>query len=284
MRKGWIYAIQIAISLVMVCGVAIGCAVPSSTSTPPASKYPADITGRVTIAETVKAEYQQGPHAGETMEMTPLEGQIYWIVDISVKNKSYENTVTANHNHWKIVVDDKVYHTQTILPGNIQPSYAMAVPMGETGETTIRFSVPDTLEISGAKICYQGQELYSYGKLSGGDRIAAYDWDLKKGVQEATDKVPATKIATVLRIQTSMVHLDSLYVELQPTSSALADKTYVVDLYENDRLRASAQVRWNQPELNVFKKKMVFFPLTTAEYRAYHLEDISHIFTAVVHE
>jgi ribosomal protein L37AE/L43A len=160
---------------------------PSEQQPPPVSANPADISGHVTIAETVKAKYPDKP---DTMEMIPLEGQIYWIVDISVKNNSYENEVATIPKgyrsdypcyHWKIIVDDQVYDAQRPFLG-IPAAYPMSVPMGETGETTIRFVVPDTLKISSAKLCYQGQEPYSYGKLTGGDKVAVYDWDLRKAV------------------------------------------------------------------------------------------------------
>ena len=151
-------------------------------SLPPVSEYPADITGHVTITQTVSAKYSSGPYAGETMKMTSLEGKIYWIVDISVKNQSYENAVMANSSHWKIVVDDKIYDAQRPFQ-SIQASYPMNVSIGETGETTIRFPVPEMLKVSDARLCYRGQEPYSYGKLSGGNKVAAYDWDLKAVVE-----------------------------------------------------------------------------------------------------
>ena len=48
LAKKWIGIIQITLSLVIVIGLAMGCGVPSSTS---GSKYPVDISGRVTIIE-----------------------------------------------------------------------------------------------------------------------------------------------------------------------------------------------------------------------------------------
>lgn len=170
----------------------VGSQTPTPQS-PPASKYPADIIGHVTITETVKAKYPSGPHKGETMEMTPLEGQIFWIADISVKNKFYEDAVTASSSHWKILVDDKGYEVPRPFTG-IQSAYPLSVPMGETGKTTIRFSVPDTLKVSSAKLCYQGQEPYSYGKLTSGDKVAVYDWDLKRAV-EGTEGAGQTAVA-----------------------------------------------------------------------------------------
>jgi len=179
MRKGWIYAIQIALSLVVVMGLATGCALPSATS-PPASEYPADISGRVIIAEKVRAKYNRDKP--DTMELTPLEGKIFWIVDISVKNKTYKDLVTASYKDWKIVAGDKVYDSQKPFM-DIWPSTSMSVLVGAAGETTFRFAVPDTLKVSGTKLCYQGQEPYSYGKLTGGDRVAVYDWDLREEIK-----------------------------------------------------------------------------------------------------
>ena len=176
----------------IVCVLVVGCEKPPATSTTKsgptetASTYPADISGYVTIAEVVQAKYDRDKP--DTMELTPLEGKIFWIVDISVKNNSYENEVATIPKgyrsdypcyHWKIIVDDRVYDAQEPFQG-IPSAYPMSVPMGETGETTIRFIVPDTLKVSDAKLCYLGQEPYSYGTLTGGDTVAVYDWDSKK--------------------------------------------------------------------------------------------------------
>jgi hypothetical protein len=75
-----------------------------------------------------------------------------------------------------------------------------------------------------------------------------------------------------------------LFVELKPTDSTLADKAYEVDLYENGNLRASTSIAWNQPEINVSSTKLVQFPITEEEYNAYYQKDVSHIFSAKVHE
>jgi len=46
------------------------------------------------------------------------------------------------------------------------------------------FSVPSSLTIGNAEIRYHGQEPYSYGKLTGGDKVAAYDWMSKTVITE----------------------------------------------------------------------------------------------------
>jgi hypothetical protein len=73
-------------------------------------------------------------------------------------------------------------------------------------------------------------------------------------------------------------------VDLKPTKYAEANKTYVVDLYENGKLRASKNISFTQPEINVGSDKTVAFPATDEEYYAYWGKDISHIFSVKVHE
>ena len=265
MRTRWVGIIQIALSLVMVCGLAIGCAVPSSTPIPSASEYPADISGRVTITETVTAKYDR--NKPDKWELTPNEGQIFWIVDILVKNKAYENAVTASYKDWSIVAGDKVYQA----PGafmDIWPSSKMNVPLGQTGQTTFRFSVPNVLQISEAKICYQGQEPYSNGSLSSGGKVAVYDWDLQKAVTVPVAK-EVGEVKAIYAVYWFIGDSYKLVVEMKPKSSAVAGKDYLVELYEKGKLRATGRVSWNQPELNVQTVKEIYFPLTRDEGEAY---------------
>ena len=73
-------------------------------------------------------------------------------------------------------------------------------------------------------------------------------------------------------------------VSLIPSSSALANTKYEVDLYEKGALRGTTTISWNQPEINVHSARRVSFPLSIAEFAAYHDKDISAIFTVMVHE
>jgi len=79
-------------------------------------------------------------------------------------------------------------------------------------------------------------------------------------------------------------YMPVLSVKLKPTSIAVADKKYAVDLYEKGTFRERVFVSWNQPELNVLKEKKVSFHSTLQELKAYGGEDISHIFSVKVHE
>jgi len=75
-----------------------------------------------------------------------------------------------------------------------------------------------------------------------------------------------------------------LRIKLKPSANAIANKEYIVDLYEKGNLRDTSRVQWNQPELNVSKEKVVWFSISKEELEAYYWEDISHIFSVKVHE
>jgi len=78
--------------------------------------------------------------------------------------------------------------------------------------------------------------------------------------------------------------INGINVSLIPSSSALANTKYEVDLYEKGALRGTATISWNQPEINVHSARQVGFDLSVAEFAAYHGKDISAIFTVTVHE
>ncbi len=266
MRKRRIYAIQIILSLAIVIGLVTSCAVPSATSppsaipTPPTSKYPADISGRVTIAEKVRA--------ATAIAVAPnKENHVFWIVDVSVKNVAYSEAVVVSpelgYKGWEIVAGNEVYMPR--LSGT--PERA-SIALGQTGQFMLHFSIPKTLQISDAQICYQGQEPYSYGKLTGGDRVVAYDWDLKKAVTVPVAK-EVGKVERIYAVYWFIGDCYKLVVEIKPKSSAVAGKDYLVELYEKGKLRATGRISWNQPELNVLTVKEIYFPLTREEGEAY---------------
>ena len=283
MGNKWISITLIALSLVMVYGLATGCAVPSSTSppnstlSPPASPYPADIIGYVTIADKVVVRL---PNSGKEFEPTPLgEERGWWIVDISVKNRDYEKPITSiwdpslsmpvgqEHWMWSITIDGKVW--SYLEDVDIFPPPSMRVHKGQSGKATFLFGVPNKyMELSDVQLCYRGQEPYSYGSLSSSEKVAVYDWDLKKAVT-----VPIAKeVGEVERIYAVYWFIGDCYklvVEIKPKSSAVAGKDYLVELYEKGKLRATGRISWNQPELNVQIVKEIYFPLTREEGEAY---------------
>jgi len=148
----------------------------------PASEYPAQISGRVVIAEKVIAYYKPAQTATR-MELTPPEGKIWWVIDISVKNIAYEEEIIASYNRWAIEAGTQVYYAKPYLD-MIPAAYPMSVPVGQTGQATFRFLVPDSLRVWETKLIYQGSEAASYGTLSGGERVPLYDWDSRTVIKE----------------------------------------------------------------------------------------------------
>ena len=175
MRKQWIYATQIALSLAIVYGLVIGCGGLSSTPTPPASTYPADISGHVTIAGQLK-QYTAIPVPPSD------ESKVFWIVEVTVKNISYPESIEASYSEggwtaWRMTANDEIYIPHV-------PSEPLSIPIGETYSFMTYFVVPQDLEVGDAQIRYAGQNPYSYGELFSGDRVVAYDWVSKSIIEE----------------------------------------------------------------------------------------------------
>jgi hypothetical protein len=238
-----------------------------ATDIPQTSNYPAEIGGHVIIAETINVKYQSGDHTGETMEMTPLKGQVYWIVDVLVVNKSYDAEIIASSTDWKIIAGDNEYGVGRGFMG-IKFSVAMTAPVGGNGKTTFLFSIPDTLEVSEARLCYQGQEPYSYGELTGGDKVVVYDWDLKKVLVEKTGLSSASPMI-MRQIACLAESSDKISIVLEPTNDAVAYLTYKVDVMKGEMFRATASVSWNQTELQAKQMKVFKFPTTSEEFQFY---------------
>jgi hypothetical protein len=148
----------------------------------PTSEYPAQINGRVVIAEKVIAYYKVA-QTPTRMELTPPEGKIWWVVDISVKNIAYKEEILSSYDRWAIEADDQLYYAKSYL-GMIPAAYPMNVPTGQTGQTTFRFLVPDSLRVGETKLVYQCSEGVSYGTWSGGEKTPLYDWDSRTVIKE----------------------------------------------------------------------------------------------------
>jgi hypothetical protein len=80
-----------------------------------------------------------------------------------------------------------------------------------------------------------------------------------------------TGLANTINMWVSVdnVDLSWLHVKVKPTINAKADTRYVVDLYENERLRDSSSVSFNRPQPNVAETEVVRFPLSKTEADAY---------------
>ena len=84
----------------------------------------------------------------------------------------------TGYGGWRITTtNEKVYHPRA-------SDEELSIALGQTGQFVLYFEVPRSLQINDAQICYRGQEPYSFGKLTGGQKVAAYDWDTEKVMQE----------------------------------------------------------------------------------------------------
>jgi len=139
-----------------------------------ASEYPAEISGHVTIADKVRA--------ATAIPVAPnKENHVFWVVDFSVRNVAYSEAMVVSaelgYKGWEIVAGGQDY-----VPRSAGTPESASIALGETGQFKLCFSVPNNLQVNDTRICYLGQEPYSYGKLTGGDWIEAYDWDLRKPI------------------------------------------------------------------------------------------------------
>jgi hypothetical protein len=218
--------IKILLSLMILCFLVVGCEKLPATSTTKssltetASTYPADISGHVTIPEYL--------HIRNMSDRSAVADQVFWVVDISIKNISYERSVTSDYENWYITVGDEIYLlegglTQLLHLRDKTTIDNMDITLGHTGQTTICFSVPDTLNVSDARLCYRGQEPFSYGKLTGGDVVAVYDWDLKKAVPE---EAKPTKVIVVgnWKFQINSLNWDGSTININLTITNLGTR------------------------------------------------------------
>jgi hypothetical protein len=154
--------------------IALAVSIPLLVSPSPGNSYPAEISGHVIIAEKMRCN--------TAIAIPPDKGEIFWIVDISVKNRAYGSPVEADfqkfYKGWVITANGKTYNR--VVCGLHDENPPISLTVGQKGRFMLYFEMPRTLQVDNARICYQGQEPYSYGKLSLVDKVAAYDWHRKK--------------------------------------------------------------------------------------------------------
>jgi hypothetical protein len=75
-----------------------------------------------------------------------------------------------------------------------------------------------------------------------------------------------------------------LEVDLVPTTSAVANEEYTVELYDEGNYRDSTTVSWNQPEINVGDSAQVKFSVSQTEFSAYYAKDVSNVFSVKITE
>jgi len=83
----------------------------------------------------------------------------------------------SGYDHWNVVAGGKYYRIPELLDMDKPP--LLTVPIGQTKKTVVCFQVPGNLKLSDAQLYYQAQKVVSLGSLTGGEKAAGYDWDLK---------------------------------------------------------------------------------------------------------
>ncbi|MGD0857382.1 MAG: hypothetical protein ABSA18_16540 [Dehalococcoidia bacterium] len=173
------------LSLVMLAITYLGCATSdnyygkpvqldkNSNSAPISDETkPAEITGNVIITNSL--QFQAG---GQLQNVQATETNVFWIIEVKVKNSNYKKPISS-WDPWFITTNNNSYKMSTPFM-NVTSATDMIVQPGGSGLAILRFTVPNQLLIDSCHLCYQGQTPFSCGKLTGGNREYAYNWDSK---------------------------------------------------------------------------------------------------------
>lgn len=79
--------------------------------------------------------------------------------------------------------------------------------------------------------------------------------------------------------------LPGIVATLSPTSSTIANETYVVELYERGYICAITTVSWTSAELNSGQIALAEFPLTSPEHQEYKYrssKELAQIFSVTI--
>lgn len=218
----------------------------SSTSSP------AIIHGQVIIADKLQAltAIPVPPNPNNNDE-------VFWIVKGTFKNLSYNNPIIVQwdkcYDGWVIISGEQVYKPNCV--GSITSDKSFSVEQGQTGEFTFNVIVPRSLTIDKAEICYQGQEPFSYGTLSGGSIVLAYDWESKSEIKHPFDDFMVAGKNMQLRTIASWSGSETNHIQFE------TDKSPWV-------------LNWGYSKSSEIASKFDIFVITEAGYRRYEVGDI----------
>jgi hypothetical protein len=184
------------IPIILILTIVTGCSAFSTTNptytplVPNSSSYPVEITGRVTVANTIVVNQKQ---------TKPPQGE-YWIVQASITNKEYQLPIKTD-NMWTIEYLESGHFGQigSSLSSRSFPS-DITIPQGKSGQIILCFMItPLGINPNDCRICLagyaskNGQIRDSYGKLKNKGIVAEiYDWDSQKILQVGKVVTPFT--------------------------------------------------------------------------------------------
>lgn len=221
------------------------------TTTSPVSSF-ANINGQVIIAEKLQllTAVPVPPNYNNNEE-------VFWIVKVTFKNLSYSNPIVVRwdkcYEGWAIVAGGEVYKPN--CAGSVWSDSSFNVGQGQNGEFTFNIIVPRSLKIDEAKICYQGQEPFSYGTLSGGEAVLAYDWQSKSEIKHPFDDFIVAGKNMQLRTIANWNGSESTHIRFE------ADKSPWV-------------VNWRYEKTSEIGSKFDIFVITETAYEKYDVRDI----------
>lgn len=122
---------------------------------------PMEISGYVTITDKVKASL---------WEYTPEEADnVIWVVDVNVKNKYFEGSITSSSLYWDLVTDG-IKYTPKLVIGFSSPKFNLS--LGESGSTRFVYVVPEAMSVGDVKLGYKVfMGPYFFGELEGGGKV-----------------------------------------------------------------------------------------------------------------
>ncbi len=159
----------------------------------PSSSYPVDIIGQVIIAQSVIADGKEHK----------MNGEEYWIIQTSIRNKSYQTTINS-HVLWNIgKKSNPNYHA-----GGLIMNTGQQIEQGKSGTVTLCFMVSAVgLNPNDHQLCLFGwaknvnnkivQIPDSYGPLIDTKAIAeTYDWNSQKIIKMSSNTPRTTTSGT----------------------------------------------------------------------------------------
>ena len=150
----------------------------------PSSNYPVDLIGQVTIANNI---IENGK------ENSPQSSSVYWIIQVSIRNKSSQSPITLNSS-WMFVNKSNPSIYGVLIMDLPQPS-PVSITQGETGELTLCCTARDVANPNQYQICLESSSPMSYGNLvNTSTTVGIYNWDLQK-VTEQSSTAKQPKIA-----------------------------------------------------------------------------------------
>jgi hypothetical protein len=185
------------------------------------------------------------------------DDQVFWIVKVTFKNLSYNAPIIVQwdkcYSGWVIISGEEVYRPNCV--GSITSDKTFSVEPGQDGEFSFNIIVPRNLTISEAKICYQGQEPFSYGTLSGGDTVIAYDWETKSVITHPLDDFVVGGKKMLLRTIDNWSGSETTHIRFEANKSPWV-------------------VNWEYKRVSEIGSEFGIFVITEAAYEKYDVEAI----------